>query len=108
MVAESPAREIKPCVSFRGAKLSRMVADPQKPQKFNPTKVKAYTVLRSLPHFYECSPSYSSVHRVNMRLEYFTTVMLCIYCYNLFQSIVHTGYQSQIMVLYINISSIAV
>ena len=43
-VAEPQAGEIKLCVSFCGAKLSRMVADLRKPQKFNPAKVKAYTV----------------------------------------------------------------
>ena len=43
-VAESQAGEIKPCVSLRRVKLSQMVADPQKTRKFNPTKVKAYTV----------------------------------------------------------------
>ena len=46
-VAEPQAGEIKPCVGFCGAKLSRMVADLRKPQKFNPAKVKAYTVCGS-------------------------------------------------------------
>ena len=31
--------------NFRGMKLSRMAADPRKPRKFNPAKVKAYTVV---------------------------------------------------------------
>ena len=31
--------------NFRGMKLSRMAADPRKPRKFNPAKVKAYTVF---------------------------------------------------------------
>ena len=34
-------------LNFRGMKLSRMAIDPQKPRKFNPAKVKAYTVLVS-------------------------------------------------------------
>ena len=32
-------------LNFRGLKLSWMAADPQKPQKFNPVKVKAHMVL---------------------------------------------------------------
>ena len=33
-VAEPQAGEIKPCVSFRKAKLSQMVSDPRKTRKF--------------------------------------------------------------------------
>ena len=38
MQLQSQAGEIKPCVSFQEAKLSRMVADLRRPQKFNPAK----------------------------------------------------------------------
>ena len=44
VVAESQAGEIKPCISFREVKLSRMVADPRTLRKFNPAKVKSIYV----------------------------------------------------------------
>ena len=50
-VADSQVGEMKPCVSFLRVKLSQMNADLQKPRKFNPTKVKVYTVYISRWNF---------------------------------------------------------
>ena len=44
-VCDVIAQALPVCLNFRGMKLSRMAIDPRKPQKFNPAKVKAYTVI---------------------------------------------------------------
>ena len=55
-VAETQAGERKPCVSFHGATLLQMVADLQKPRKFNPAKVKAYIVFHTQTYSLAASP----------------------------------------------------
>ena len=78
-VAESQAGEIKPCVSFCKVKLSRMVADLQKPRKFNMHKhtILMDALLHTLTSHFKCS--------IGIRVGPFTSVVDSSVKYDLFQ-----------------------